>query len=90
MPPSPLSHFCYRLSPGTRSRRSRSYISARKEAVEPRLTGSAVGYNGICTHMGAIVGPPALGAIVDATASYTGGWLMTDGVVAVGVLLLSF
>ena len=60
------------------------------EAVEPRLTGSAVGYNGICTHMGAIVGPPALGAIVDATASYTGGWLMTDGVVAVGVLLLSF
>ena len=60
------------------------------ESVEPRLTGSAVGYNGICTHMGAIVGPPAFGAIVDATGSYTGGWLMTAGVVAVGVLLLGF
>ena len=52
--------------------------------------GLAVGYNGICTHMGAIAGPPAFGAINDATGSYTGGWLMTAGVVAVGVLLLGF
>lgn len=60
------------------------------EAVEPRLTGSAVGYNGICTHMGAIIGPPVFGAIVDATGSYMGGWMMTAAVVAVGVLLLGF
>ena len=60
------------------------------EAVEPRLTGSAVGYNGICTHMGAIIGPPAFGAIVDTTGSYTVGWMMTAGVVAVGVLMLGF
>ena len=60
------------------------------KAVEPRLTGPAVGYNGICTRMGATVGPPAFGAIVDATGSYTGGWLMTASVVAVGVLLLGF
>lgn len=60
------------------------------EAVEPRLTGSAVGYNGICTHMGAIIGPPAFGATVDATGSYMGGWMMTAGVVATGVLMLGF
>ena len=59
------------------------------EAVEPRLTGSAVGYNGICTHMGAIVGPP-VSAQLSMPGSYTGGWMMTAGVVAVGVLLLGF
>lgn len=57
------------------------------EAVESRLTGAAVGYNGIATHMGAIVGPPIFGAMVDATGGYTGGWLVTALVVAVGVLL---
>lgn len=60
------------------------------EAVEPRLTGSAVGYNGISTHLGAIVGAPAFGAIVDATGSYDGGWLLTGAVVAVGVLVIGF
>ncbi|PPR63036.1 MAG: hypothetical protein CFH10_00652, partial [Alphaproteobacteria bacterium MarineAlpha4_Bin2] len=60
------------------------------EAVGPRFTGSAVGYNGIGTHMGAIVGPPIFGAIVDATGGYAGGWLITAGVMAFGVLLLVF
>jgi ACS family hexuronate transporter-like MFS transporter len=60
------------------------------EAVAPRLTGSAVGYNGISTHLGAIIGPPAFGAIVDATGSYVGGWLLTGAVVAVGVLVVGF
>ena len=60
------------------------------EAVVPRLTGSAVGYNGICTHLGGIVGPPAFGAIVDATGSYGGGWLLTGVVVAVGVFVVGF
>lgn len=60
------------------------------EAMEPRLTGSAVGYNGISTHLGAIVGAPAFGAIVDATGSYDGGWLLTGAVVAVGVLVIGF
>lgn len=58
------------------------------EAVAPHQTGSAVGYNGICTHMGAIVGPPVFGAIVDATGGYAGGWFVTVAVVAAGVLLL--
>lgn len=57
------------------------------EAVEPRLTGSAVGYNSVATHFGAIVGPPAFGAIVDATGGFTGGWIVTALVVAAGVLL---
>ena len=60
------------------------------EAVAPRLTGSAVGYNGICTHLGGIIGPPAFGAIVDATGSYGGGWLLTGVVLAVGVFVVGF
>lgn len=58
------------------------------EAVAPHLTGSAVGYNGISTHMGAIVGPPVFGAIVDATGSYSGGWLVTAVMVMAGVLVV--
>jgi len=58
------------------------------EAVEPHQTGSAVGYNGICTHMGAIIGPPTFGAIVDATGSYSGGWFVTAVVVGGGVLMI--
>jgi ACS family hexuronate transporter-like MFS transporter len=60
------------------------------EAVTPRLTGYAVGYNGICTHLGGIIGPPAFGVIVDWTGSYDGGWLLTGAVVAVGVLVVGF
>jgi ACS family hexuronate transporter-like MFS transporter len=59
------------------------------EAVELHQTGSAVGYNGICTHMGAIIGPPVFGAIVDATGSYSGGWFVTAAVVGVGVLIIA-
>ena len=58
------------------------------EAVELHQTGSAVGYNGICTHMGAIIGPPVFGAIVDATGSYSGGWFVTAAVVGCGVLII--
>ena len=58
------------------------------EAVEPHQTGSAVGYNGICTHMGAIVGPPIFGAIVDTTGSYSGGWFVTAAMVGCGALLI--
>ncbi|MEL0022166.1 MAG: hypothetical protein VW709_20065, partial [Rickettsiales bacterium] len=57
-------------------------------AVAPHLIGSAVGYNGISTHMGAIVGPPVFGAIVDATGSYSGGWLVTAVMVMAGVLVV--
>jgi len=59
------------------------------EAVEPRLAGSAVGYNMIGTHRGAIIGPPIFGALVDATGGYTGSWLLTAAVVGCGVLLLA-
>lgn len=60
------------------------------EAVPARLTGSAVGYNGISTHIGAIIGPPVFGAIVDATGSYTGGWWVTAAVVLIGVCFVGF
>ena len=59
------------------------------EAVKLHQTGSAVGYNGICTHMGAIIGPPVFGAIVDATGSYSGGWFVTAAVVGLGVLIIA-
>ena len=58
------------------------------EAVAPHQTGSAVGYNGICTHMGAIIGPPIFGAIVDATGTYADGWFVTAAVVGCGVLVI--
>ncbi|MED5573684.1 MAG: hypothetical protein VX955_06040, partial [Pseudomonadota bacterium] len=58
------------------------------EAVEPHQTGSAVGYNGICAHKGAIVGPPVFGAIVDATGSYSGGWFVTAAIFGCGALLI--
>jgi ACS family hexuronate transporter-like MFS transporter len=58
------------------------------EAVELHQTGSAAGYNGICTHMGAIIGPPVFGAIVDVTGSYSGGWFVTAFAVGCGVLII--
>ena len=38
--------------------------------------------------MGAIVGPPIFGAIVDATGSYSGGWFVTAAMVGCGALLI--
>ncbi len=58
------------------------------EAAEPRFAATAVGYNRIYASAGAIVGPPLFGAIIDFTGSYSGGWLMTAGVMLVATILI--
>ena len=58
------------------------------EATEPRLAGSAMGYNMLGTHLGGMAGPPIFGAIVDATGGYAAGWMVTAGVVLAGTLML--
>ncbi len=60
------------------------------EATEPRLAGSAMGYNMLGTSFGGMIGPPIFGAVVDLTRSYDASWLMTAGWVVAGVLLLGF
>jgi len=60
------------------------------EATEPRLAGSAMGYNMMGTHLGGMAGPPIFGAIVDATDGYGAGWIVTAAVVLVGTLILAF
>ncbi len=60
------------------------------EAVPARQTGAAIGYNGIGTSMGAIIGPPAFGWMVDISGSFASGWMLTAGVVALGVAMIVF
>ena len=61
------------------------------EAVAPRLTGSAMGYNMLGVHIGGFIGPVMFGAAMDAFGGdYTAGWLVTAAVTALGVLLLIF
>ena len=60
------------------------------EAMEPRLAGSAMGYNMLGTHVGGMIGPPLFGAVIDATGGYGAGWIMTAAVVLAGVLMLAF
>lgn len=59
------------------------------EAVQPRLTGSAIGYNMVGTSMGSIVGPPVFGAVVDLTSAFESGWLLCAGLVTLGVIVMA-
>ncbi|MEK9752166.1 MAG: MFS transporter [Rhodospirillaceae bacterium] len=61
------------------------------EAVEPRLAGSAVGYNMVGVHIGGFLGPVIFGAAMDAAdGAWAAGWLTTGLIVAIGVGLLVF
>jgi len=60
------------------------------ETTEPRLAGSAMGYNMFATHIGGMIGPPVFGAIGDASGTYASGWLLTAAVVGVGTVMLAF
>lgn len=57
------------------------------ESAPPGLAGATVGYNKILLAVGATVGPPLFGAMVD-LSGYSAGWLMTAGFVAAAALLL--
>jgi len=58
------------------------------EMVEPRLAGSALGYNMVGVHIGGMAGPPLFGVVVDATGSYGDAWLLTAAVVGIGALAM--
>lgn len=60
------------------------------EAVQPRLAGSATGYTLVGTYVGSIAGPPLFGWVVDITGLFDSGWYLCAGLVALGVVILTF
>jgi MFS family permease len=51
------------------------YVAAVSEAARPELIGSVTGAALVLVNMGAVVVPPAFGALVGATGSWRAGWL---------------
>lgn len=60
------------------------------ESVPRTQTGSAIGCIMIGTSIGAMTGPPLFGAVVDMTGRFADGWLVTAGIVAIGLCVLKF
>lgn len=60
------------------------------ESVEPRLAGSAIGVNMVGVHIGGMLGPVMFGWVVDNWGGFDAAWLVTAGIVAIGVVLLVF
>ena len=60
------------------------------EMVDPRLAASAVGYSMVGVHIGGMMGPVIFGYVVDTWGGYNNAWLVTAGLVAIGVGLLAF
>lgn len=59
------------------------------ELVEPHLAGSAVGYSLLWTHGCSVLAPILFGAAVDYLGGYASGWLVTAGLVLIGVVMLA-
>ncbi|MEX2615839.1 MAG: MFS transporter [Alphaproteobacteria bacterium] len=57
------------------------------ESVNRADSGSAIGFLSLGTGMGSMVGPPLFGAVIDATASFSQGWLVAALVTGVGVVM---
>lgn len=60
------------------------------EAVDPGLSGSAMGVNMLGVHIGGMLGPVIFGAVADRFGGYDIAWLVTAGVVAAGTCMLIF
>lgn len=60
------------------------------EAVDPSLSGSAVGVNMVGVHLGGMLGPVMFGAVADRFGGYGMAWMVTAGVVALGTAMLVF
>lgn len=67
------------------------YVAAVSEAARPELIGSATGAALLLINLGAVVIPPAFGALVGATGSWRAGWLSCAGLslLSLAVLQLS-
>jgi MFS transporter, ACS family, hexuronate transporter len=59
------------------------------EAVDPKMIGSGLGYAHMGTHMGASIGPLAMGVLLD-LYGYAVGYGVTATIVLIGVGLLAF
>ncbi len=59
------------------------------ETTEPRLAASSMGYNLVGVQIGGMIGPPIFGAMVDMTGGYGSGWLVSAGLVLVGVVMFA-
>ena len=59
------------------------------EAVDPKMIGSGLGYAHMGTHLGASIGPLAMGILLD-LYSYAVGYGITATIVLIGVGLLVF
>ncbi len=58
------------------------------ESAPPSLVGAALGYNKILLAIGATVGPPMFGAIVDLSGGFALAWAATGGFVLAAALFL--
>lgn len=67
------------------------YVAAVSEATRPELIGSVTGGALVLVNMGAVVVPPAFGALVGATGSWRAGWLSCAALslLSLGVLQVS-
>ena len=60
------------------------------EMVDPRLSGSALGYSMTGVFLGGMIGPPVFGAVIDLSGSFEAGWIFTSLATGIGVLILMF
>lgn len=64
------------------------YVAAVSEAARPELVGSVTGAALVLINMGAVVVPPAFGALVGATGSWRAGWLSCAALSLLSVCVL--
>ncbi len=65
------------------------YQAGAVEAVDARMAGAAIGYSMTATPLGAMIGPPLFGSLVDRTGWYGSGWLLVAGALLAGTLLFA-
>lgn len=66
------------------------YLILLIETAGTELAGTATGLSLSIGYLGAIIGTPLFGLIVDQTGSYRAGWLIVAGAVAAATVLLLF
>jgi len=65
-------------------------LTIASEVSAPERAGTTVGYNLMMVSFGGVIGPPLFGWAMDNLGGYTAGWLVTGGLVAVGLYLLRY
>ena len=65
-------------------------LAMTAEAVPTRLTGAAIGFNGVAFSIGGTIGPPLFGLVLDHAGSYGMAWLTLGAVLLAGAGILAF